>query len=38
MNDKQTFKVLLEKHDNMDATGITISFDVEKVFGAKKNM
>ena len=36
MAEKQTFETLLEKHENMDATGITIPFDVEKVFGAKR--
>lgn len=36
MSEKQTFKVLLEKHEKMNATGITIPFDVEKVFGAKR--
>jgi len=33
---KQTIQVVLEKHPSMDATGITIPFDVEKVFGAKR--
>jgi bifunctional DNA-binding transcriptional regulator/antitoxin component of YhaV-PrlF toxin-antitoxin module len=36
MAEKQTFETILEKHENMDATGITIPFDVEKVFGAKR--
>lgn len=36
MAEKQTFETILEKHEKMDATGITISFDVEKVFGAKR--
>lgn len=36
MADKQTFEAVLEKHENMDATGITIPFDVEKIFGAKR--
>jgi bifunctional DNA-binding transcriptional regulator/antitoxin component of YhaV-PrlF toxin-antitoxin module len=36
MAEKQIFDVVLEKHENMDATGITIPFDVEKVFGAKR--
>ena len=36
MSEKQTFKVLLEKDENIDATRITIPFDVEKVFGAKR--
>jgi bifunctional DNA-binding transcriptional regulator/antitoxin component of YhaV-PrlF toxin-antitoxin module len=36
MSDKQTIEVVLEKHPNMDAAGITIPFDVEKVFGAKR--
>ncbi len=33
---KQTFEAVLEKHENMNATGITIPFDVENVFGAKR--
>jgi bifunctional DNA-binding transcriptional regulator/antitoxin component of YhaV-PrlF toxin-antitoxin module len=36
MAEKQTFSVLLEKHPNMEATGITVPFDVEEVFGAKR--
>ena len=36
MADKQTFETVLEKHEAMDATGITIPFDVEKTFGAKR--
>ncbi len=36
MAEKQIFEVVLEKHENIDATGITIPFDVEKVFGAKR--
>ena len=36
MAEKQIFEVLLEKHENIEATGITIPFDVEKVFGAKR--
>lgn len=36
MAEKQIFEALLEKHKNMEATGITIPFDVEKVFGAKR--
>ena len=36
MSEKQTFEATLEKHENMEATGITIPFDVEKVFGSKK--
>lgn len=36
MAEKQTFDTVLEKHENMEATGITIPFDVEKVFGAKR--
>ena len=35
MAGKQTFEVLLKKHENSEATGITIPFDVEKIFGAK---
>ena len=33
---KQTIEVILEKHPKMEATGITVPFDVEKVFGAKR--
>ncbi|PYS98456.1 MAG: antitermination protein NusB [Acidobacteria bacterium] len=33
---KQTIKVKLEKHEKLDATGITIPFDVDEVFGAKR--
>ena len=36
MAEKQTFDTVLEKHEHIDATGITIPFDVEKVFGAKR--
>lgn len=36
MTEKQTFTVVLEKHEKLEATGITIPFDVEKVFGAKR--
>lgn len=36
MADKQTFEAVLNKHEKMEATGITIPFDVEKVFGAKR--
>src|SRR5215210_4336653 len=36
MAEKQLFEAQLEKHENMEATGITIPFDVEKVFGAKR--
>ncbi len=36
MAEKQTIEVVLEKHEKLDATGITIPFDVEKVFGAKR--
>lgn len=36
MAEKQTFETVLEKHENMEATGITIPFDVETVFGAKR--
>jgi bifunctional DNA-binding transcriptional regulator/antitoxin component of YhaV-PrlF toxin-antitoxin module len=36
MADKQIIKVVLEKHDKLEATGITIPFDVEKVFGSKR--
>lgn len=33
---KQTITVKLEKHEKLDATGITIPFDVEEVFGSKR--
>ncbi|MEO7658842.1 MAG: YdeI/OmpD-associated family protein [Pyrinomonadaceae bacterium] len=36
MAGKQTFETVLTKHENMEATGITIPFDVEAVFGAKR--
>ena len=36
MAEKQTFETVLEKHPGMEATGITIPFDVEKVFCAKR--
>jgi bifunctional DNA-binding transcriptional regulator/antitoxin component of YhaV-PrlF toxin-antitoxin module len=36
MDEKQTFQTLLEKHENSEATGIYIPFDVEKIFGAKR--
>ena len=36
MAEKQTFDTVLEKHENMEATGITIPFDVKEVFGAMK--
>ena len=36
MAEKQTFETVLEKHPWMNATGIMIPFDVEKVFGAKR--
>ena len=36
MSTKQSITVTLEKHPKMEATGITIPFDVEKVFGAKR--
>ena len=36
MAQKQTIEVTLEKHPKLEATGITIPFDVEKVFGAKR--
>jgi hypothetical protein len=36
MAEKQIFDALLEKHEKSEATGITIPFDVEKVFGAKR--
>lgn len=36
MSEKQTIEVVLEKHEKLDATGITIPFDVERVFGAKR--
>lgn len=36
MGKKQTIEVELKKHGSMEATGIVIPFDVEKVFGAKR--
>src|SRR5262245_36306265 len=36
MAQKQTIEVILEKHPKLEATGITIPFDVEQVFGAKR--
>lgn len=32
---KQRFKVLLEKHESMEACGIHVPFDVQEVFGTK---
>ncbi|MBA2335087.1 MAG: DUF1905 domain-containing protein [Blastocatellia bacterium] len=34
-SEKQTFAAL-EKHETMNATGITIPLDVENLFGAKR--
>ncbi|MFM9904641.1 MAG: YdeI/OmpD-associated family protein [Pyrinomonadaceae bacterium] len=36
MADKQTFETVLIQHPGMEATGVTIPFDVEEVFGAKR--
>jgi hypothetical protein len=36
MAEKQIFDAVLEKHEHIDATGITIPFDVEKVYGKKR--
>ena len=36
MGEKQTFDCVLEQHPGMNATGVTIPFDVEAVFGAKR--
>jgi bifunctional DNA-binding transcriptional regulator/antitoxin component of YhaV-PrlF toxin-antitoxin module len=36
MAEKQIFNATLEKHAKLDATGITIPFDVEAIFGAKR--
>ena len=36
MADKQTFETVLEKHPTMNATGITIPFDVAEVWGSKR--
>lgn len=36
MSEKQIISVNLEKYENSEAAGITIPFDVEKVFGAKR--
>lgn len=36
MDEKITFETVLEKHENMEATGIRFPFDIEKTFGAKR--
>lgn len=36
MDEKITFETVLEKHENMEATGIFFPFDIEKTFGAKR--
>jgi hypothetical protein len=36
MSEKQTFKVMLEKHEKNEACVITIPFDVKEVFGSKR--
>ena len=36
MAEKQFFEVLLEKHENSEATVIYLPFDVQKVFGARR--
>ena len=36
MSEKITFETILDKHADMDATGITLPFDVEEIFGAKR--
>jgi len=36
MAEKQTFETVLQQHENLDATNITIPFDVKAVFGAKR--
>lgn len=36
MEEKITFETVLEKHENMEATGIYFPLDVEKTFGAKR--
>jgi bifunctional DNA-binding transcriptional regulator/antitoxin component of YhaV-PrlF toxin-antitoxin module len=36
MDDKITFETVLEKHENIEATGIFFPFDIEKTFGAKR--
>ena len=36
MSEKQTFSVKLKKHETSEATVITIPFDPEEVFGAKR--
>ncbi len=36
MNEKITFETVLEKHENMEATGIHFPFEIEKIFGAKR--
>lgn len=36
MDEKITFETVLEKHENMEATGIFFPFDIEKTFSAKR--
>lgn len=36
MDEKITFETVLEKHENMEATGIFFPFDIEKTFDAKR--
>lgn len=36
MNEKIIFETVLERHENMEATGIFFPFDIEKTFGAKR--
>ena len=36
MTDKQIIEVKLEKHEKMEATGITVPFEVKDVFGASR--
>ena len=36
MPKRQTIEVVVEKHPTLNAAGITIPFDVEEVFGAKR--
>lgn len=36
MSERISFETVLEKHEDSEATGIYIPFDVEEVFGAKR--
>jgi bifunctional DNA-binding transcriptional regulator/antitoxin component of YhaV-PrlF toxin-antitoxin module len=36
MAEKQIFETVLEQHHGMDATGITVPLDMQKIFGARR--